>query len=320
MDQLSFSDAGHNCKRKQTKRERFLLEMDKVIPWKRLEELISPHYPKWEGKGRKPYELGTMLRIYCLQQWYNLSDPGMEESLYEIHSMRQFAKLSLSRGSIPDETTILHFRHLLEKHQLTQAILSDVVEYLNERGLMLRTGTIVDATIINAPPSTKNKQKARDPEMHQTKKGNQWYFGMKAHIGVDARNGLVHSVHTTAANVHDIVAAEHLLHGEEAFAIGDSGYQGIQKRDEFKYSETQWQTVPRPSRYQSDKLSDKEKEVGQKTAKLLSSIRAKVEHPFRIIKRQFGYTKTRYKGLHKNSVQINMLFALANLYRARRVL
>ena len=165
MDQLSFSDAEHNCKRKQTKRERFLLEMDKVIPWKRLEELISPHYPKWEGKGRKPYELGTMLRIYCLQQWYNLSDPGMEESLYEIHSMRQFAKLSLSRGSIPDETTILHFRHLLEKHQLTQAILSDVVEYLNERGLMLRTGTIVDATIINAPPSTKNKQKARDPEM-----------------------------------------------------------------------------------------------------------------------------------------------------------
>ena len=316
MDQLSFSDAEHNSKRKQTKRERFLLEMDKVIPWKRLEELISPHYPKWEGKGRKPYELGTMLRIYCLQQWYNLSDPGMEESLYEIHSMRQFAKLSLSRGSIPDETTILNFRHLLEKYQLTQTILTDVVDYLNERGLMLRTGTIVDATIINAPPSTKNKQKARDPEMHQTKKGNQWYFGMKAHIGVDARNGLVHSVHTTAANVHDIVAAEHLLHGEEAFAIGDSGYQGIQKRDEFKYSETQWQTVPRPSRYQSDK----EKEVGQKTAKLLSSIRAKVEHPFRIIKRQFGFTKTRYKGLHKNSVQLNMLFALANLYRARRVL
>jgi IS5 family transposase len=320
MDQLSFSDAEHNSKRKQTKRERFLLEMDKVIPWKRLEELISPHYPKWEGKGRKPYEFGTMLRIYCLQQWYNLRDPGMEKSFYEIHSMRQFAKLSLSRGSIPDETTILHFRHLLEKHQLTQAILSDVVEYLNERGLMLRTGTIMDATIITAPPSTKNKKKARDPEMHQTKKDNQWYFGMKARIGVDARNGLVHSVHTTAANVHDIVAAEHLLHGEEAFAIGGSGYQGIQKRDEFKYSETQWQTVPRPSRYQSDKLSDKEKEVGQKNAKFLSSIRAKVEQPFRIIKRQFGYTKTRYKGLYKNSVQINMLFALANLYRARRVL
>lgn len=320
MDQLRFSEAEHNSKRKQTKRERFLLEMDKVIPWKRLEELISPHYPKWQGKGRKPYELGTMLRIYCLQPWYNLSDPRMEASLYEIHSMRQFAKLSLSRGSIPDETTILHFRHLLEKHQLTQAILSDVVEYLNERGWMLRTGTIVDATIINAPPSTKNKQKTRDPERHQMKKGHQWYFGMKAPIGVDARNGLVHSVHPPAANVHDIVAAEHLWHGEEAFAIGDSGYQGLQKRDEFKDSETQWQTVPRPSRYQSDKLSDKEKEVGQKTAKLLSSVRAKVEPPFRIIKRQFGYTKTRDKGLYKNSVQINRLFALANLYRARRVL
>lgn len=320
MDQLSFSDAEHNSKRKQTKRERFLLEMDKVVPWKRLETLIAPYYPKWEGKGRKPYELSTMLRIYCLQQWYNLSDPGMEELLYEIHSMRQFAKLSLSRGSIPDETTILHFRHLLEKHQLTQKILSDVVEYLNERGLMLRTGTIVDATIINASPSTKNKQKARDPEMHQTKKGNQWYFGMKAHIGVDARNGLVHSVYTTAANVHDIVAAEHLLHGEEEFALGDSGYQGVQKRDEFKYSETQWHTVARPSSYKSDKLSDKEKESGRKTAKTLSSIRAKVEHPFRIIKCQFGYTKARYTGLAKNSVQIKMLFALANLYRARRVL
>lgn len=167
----------------------------------------------------------------------------------------------------------------------------------------------MDATIINAAPSTKNKQKARDPEMHQTKKGNQWYFGMKADIGVDACNGLVHSLNITAANVHDIVVAEHILHGKETFAIGDSGYQDIQKRDEFKYSETQWQTVPRPSSYQSNKLSDAEKELGRRTAKLLSSIRAKVELPFRIIKRQFGYTKTRYKGLYKNGVQLHMLLS-----------
>lgn len=239
MDQLSFSDAEHSAKRKRTRREVFLDEMERTIPWDLLEAIIEPYYPK-AGNGRRPYPLCTMLRIHCLQQWYSFSDPAMEEELYEIPSLRQFAGLSLSRGSIPDETTILKFRHLLEQNNLTRKILDAVSEHFHDKGLLLRQGTIVDATIISAPSSTKNKQGERDPEMHQTKKGNQWFFGLKAHIGVDAHTGLVHSVSCTAANEHDLNQAGNLLHGEEEYVFGDAGYRGIEKRGEFKHSETEW--------------------------------------------------------------------------------
>ena len=319
MDQLSFSDLEFTHKRKITRREQFLAEMDKVVPWSRLEKHIDPFYPK-AGNGRKPYPLNTMLRIYCMQQWYNLSDPAMEEMLYEVYSMQRFAGLSLTKGFIPDETTILNFRHLLEKHQLTERILHEVTTFLQEKQLMLRKGTIVDATIIAAPSSTKNQKKERDTEMHQTKKGNQWYFGLKTHVGVDAKDGLVHSVYTSAANMHDVVASHHLLHGEEEFILGDSGYRGAEKREEFESVKATWLTVPRPSELNDKKLKKREQNKLKKFAKKLSSIRSKVEHVFRIIKCQFGFTKTRYRGLAKNDVQLKMLFALANLYKARKAI
>lgn len=213
-----FSDAEHNTKRKRTRREIFLEEMSRAVPWVQLESIIEPFYPK-AGNGRRPYPLSTMLRVHCLQQWYYLSDLAMEETLYEVASMRQFAGLSLSCGSIPDETTILNFRHLLERHDLTRQILEQVTTYLQKKGLMLRQGTIVDATIITAPSSTKNVNGKRDHEMHQTKKGNEWFFGMKAHIGVDTQSGLVHSMTCTAANEHDLNQAEHLLNGEESYVF-----------------------------------------------------------------------------------------------------
>ena len=319
MDQLSFSDAEHRSKRKRTRREVFLDEMDRTIPWNLLEAIIEPHYPK-AGNGRRPYPLSTMLRIHCLQQWYSFSDPAMEEELYEIPSLRQFARLSLSRGSIPDETTILKFRHLLEQHDLTRKILSAVADHLHEKGLMLRQGTIVDATIISAPSSTKNKQGARDPEMHQTKKGNQWFFGMKAHIGVDAQSGLVHSMTCTAANEHDLNQAENLLHGDEAYVFADAGYVGIEKRDAFKDSETEWHVAERPGRIRALKKRTAINKIKKGIERTKASIRAKVEHPFRVIKCQFGFTKARYRGLAKNDSQLAMLFALSNLFQSRRKL
>lgn len=318
MDQLSFSEAEYRGKRKQTRREKFLLEMEQAIPWKRLERLIKPAYPK-AGKGRQPYPLQTMLRIHCLQQWYNLSDPAMEESLYEIASMRQFAHLSLTRGSIPDETTILKFRHLLERHKLTAKILGEVSAYLQERGLLLRQGTIVDATIIEAPSSTKNKEKRRDPEMHQTKKGNQWHFGMKAHIGVDACSGLVHSVETTAANVHDLTPSHLLVHGDEQFVFADAGYTGIEKREEHKNRSVTWHVAQRPGKIRA-LGGGLQAQIRKKIEYHKAGIRAKVEHPFRVIKRQFGFTKARYRGIAKNGSQLNMLFALSNLYQSRKQL
>ena len=217
VKQLSFSDAEYGGKRKRTRREVFLAEMDRAVPWRQLEALIEPHYPKIGG-GRPPYALSTMLRIHCLQQWYGLSDPAMEEALYEIASMRQFAGLSLARGAVPDETTILKFRHLLERHELARQIFETIKGHLQAKGLMLRQGTIVDATVVSAPSSTKNSTGERDPEMHQTRKGNQWYFGMKAHVGVDAESGLVHTMVGTAANVADVTQAHDLLHGEETIA------------------------------------------------------------------------------------------------------
>ena len=318
MKQLSFSDAEYAGKRKRTRREVFLAEMDRVVPWARLVSLIEPVYPK-PGNGRRPYPLETMLRIHFMQQWFSLSDPAMEEALYDIASMRRFAGLSLARGSVPDETTILNFRHLLEKHRLAEQLLAQVNTLLSERGLLLRQGTIVDATIISAPSSTKNQSGARDPEMHQTKKGNEWHFGMKAHIGVDADSGLVHTVTGTPANAHDITQAHALLHGQESEVFGDSGYTGVEKREENRGCSARWNVAMKPGRRRALPASKLGTLIGE-FEHVKARIRAKVEHPFRVLKRQFGYSKVRYRGLVKNTAQIITLFALSNLWMARHQL
>lgn len=317
MEQISFSDAEFITKRKRTRREIFLEVMESAVPWNKLEALIAPHYPM-AGNGRQPYPLATMLRIHIMQHWYNMSDPGMEDALYEIQSMRRFAGLSLS-NSIPDETTILKFRRRLEKQDLGKQLFTEVAAHLHEKGLFLKEGTIVDATIINAPSSTKNKGKSRDPEMHQTRKGKQWYFGMKAHIGVDAQTGTIHSLATTSANRHDITQADKLLHGDEKEAFGDSGYRGVEKREAFQKSKTAWRIAMMNSKRRKLKDSPQGRER-EKQEKRKASIRAKVEHPFRIIKRQFGFTKVRYKGLAKNDNHLHTMFALANLYMHREKL
>ena len=320
MKQLSFSDAEFQSKRKQTRREKFLKEMEAVIPWSRLERLIEPKYPK-AGNGRRPYPLQTMLRVYFMQQWYGLSDPGMEDALYEITSMRQFAGLSLGNSRLPDESTILNFRRLLEKFELTEALFTEVNTHLKEKGLLLRRGTAIDATIINAPSSTKNKDHKRDPEMHQTKKGNQWYFGMKAHIGTDVNSGLVHSVTGTAANASDISETHNLLHGDEEEVFADAGYTGVEKRDELKDCDVTWHVAMKRGKLKKIKETGGEiAEATQALEKAKASVRAFVEHPFRVLKCQFGYRKTRYRGLKKNTAQLHTLFALANLYMARKIL
>jgi IS5 family transposase len=314
MDQqLSFSDAEFTQKRRQTRKEIFLARMDKLIPWHRLETIIEPHYPK-PGNGRRPYPLFTMLRIHCLQQWYSLSDPAMEDALYEIASMRLFAGLSLDKA-IPDRTTIMNFRHLLEAHNLARAIFTDVNQWLTESGIVLKEGSLVDATIIEAPTSTKNQTGQRDPQMHQTRKGNQWYFGMKAHIGVDARTGLTHSLATTAANEHDLNQASNLLHGDEQFVFADAGYRGAEKRKELTTDAVQWHIAEQPGKLKRLRKHPRINKVILKTEYLKASIRAKVEHPFRIIKCQFGFIKARYRGLRKNDGKLAMLFALANMVR-----
>jgi IS5 family transposase len=315
MKQMTFADAEYAGKRKQTRKELFLIEMDRVVPWKGLIALIEPHYPKGEG-GRPSYPLMAMLRVHLMQNWFGYSDPAMEEALYETTILRQFAGLSLER--IPDETTILNFRRLLEKHELAAGILAVINGYLGDRGLSLRQGTIVDATLINAPSSTKNKDGKRDPEMHQTKKGNQYYFGMKAHIGVDEESGLVHHVVGTAANVADVTQVDKLLHGEENMVGADAGYTGVEKRPEHQGREVIWQIAARRSTYNKlDKRSALYK-AKRKIEKAKAQGRAKVEHPFRVIKRQFGYVKTRFRGLAKNTAQLVTLFALSNLWMARR--
>ena len=315
MKQMTFADAEYAGKGKQTRKELFLIEMDQVVPWKGLVALIDPHYPKGEG-GRPAYPLMAMLRIHLMQNWFGYSDPAMEEALYETTILRQFAGLSLER--IPDETTILNFRRLLEKHELAAGILAVINGYLGDRGLSLRQGTIVDATLINAPSSTKNKDGKRDPEMHQAKKGNQYYFGMKAHIGVDDESGLVHSVVGTAANVADVTQVDKLLHGEENMIGADAGYTGVEKRPEHEGREVIWQIAARRSTYK--KLSKRSAlyKAKRKIEKAKAQVRAKVEHPFRVIKRQFGYVKTRFRGLAKNTAQLVTLFALSNLWMARR--
>ena len=318
MTQMSFSDAEYAGKRKQTRREVFLAEMEQVVPWEALLALIEPAYPK-AGNGRRPYALKTMLRIHLMQNWYNYSDPAMEEALYEIAPLRRFAGLSLARGSVPDETTILNFRRLLESHDLAPKVLATINAYLSDKGLLLRQGTIVDATIIHAAPSTKNKAKARDPEMHQTRKGQQWYFGMKAHIGVDVEGGLVHTVTTTAANVADVVETGNLLHGKEKTVYADAGYTGVEKRKGMTKRGRTWYIAAKRGSVKAmpeGELKDATKHVEHMKA----AVRSKVEHPFRVVKRQFGYQKVRFKGLAKNTAQILTLFALSNLWMARRTL
>jgi IS5 family transposase len=316
MTQMSFSDAEYAGKRKRTRREAFLSEMDKVVPWDALLMLIEPHYPK-AGKGRHPYPIKTMLRIHFMQQWFGYSDPAMEEALYDVAPVRKFANLSLSSGSVPDETTILNFRRLLEQHGLAEKILAAVNRHLDARGLLLRQGTVIDATIIHAPSSTKNRDGKRDPDMHQTKKGNQYYFGMKAHIGVDVESGLVHTVTTTPANAADVTQTERLLHGKEKSVWADAGYTGADKREALRDRRIQWRIAAKRGKVKA-MPAGKLKEATRWVEYLKAAVRAKVEHPFRVIKRQFGYTKVRYRGLAKNHAQVLTLFALSNLWMARR--
>ena len=289
--------------------------MERVVPWSELVELITPHC-KEGRRGRPPFNIEAMLRIHFMQQWFNLSDPAMEEALHDMPLFRDFAGLGGWADRLPDETTILRFRHLLEQKKLAPQILATVNQLLERKGLLLRAGTVVDATLIAAPSSTKNKSGERDPEMHQSKKGQQWYFGMKAHIGVDAESGLVHTVRGTAGNVADVVEANSLLHGQEKLALGDAGYQGVDKRPDAN-PEVQWHVAMRPGkRKKLDKtqLLDRMKDDFERTK---ASIRAKVEHPFRVLKQQFGHVKVRYRGLAKNTAQLHTLFALSNLWMAR---
>ena len=316
--QLTFADSEFNSKRRQTRKEAFFARMDALLPWPRMLAVIEPVYPK-SGNGRRPYPLETMLRIHCMQQWYNLSDGAMEDALYEIASMRLFARLSLDQA-IPDRTTIMNFRHLLEQHRLARQLFESINQWLSDAGIMMTQGTLVDATIIEAPSSTKNKRQQRDPEMHQTKKGNQWHFGMKAHIGVDAKSGLTHSLATTAANEHDLNQAGNLLHGKEEFVFGDAGYQGAPKREELAGVKVEWAITERPGKVKALKQRPRKNKAVIQFERLKASIRAKVEHPFRLIKRQFGFVKARYKGLMKNDNQLAMLFTLANLFRVDQLI
>jgi transposase, IS5 family len=312
MKQRSLSMTGYFDKGKKTRREQFLAEMDKVVPWGRLCGLIEPHYPKGSpAGGRPPLPLPRMLRIYCLQQWYNLSDPGAEEALYDSITMRHFAGVSCDADVIPDETSILNFRRLLEKHGLTARLLAEINAHLGERGLFVGKGTIVDATIINAPSSTKNADQERDPEMHQTRKGQQWYFGMKVHTGTDADSGLVHTVVATSANVADVNVLGELLHGQEESLHGDSAYHSKALKDEAEAAGIEFNVNQRGTR--SRPLTQRQRARNRR----LSRVRATVEHPFLVVKRLWGHAKVRYRGIKKNLAQMYTLFALANLYRVR---
>jgi transposase, IS5 family len=314
MSQLTFAEAEYAIKKRKTRRERFLDQLEGLVPWQKLKQQLSQGYSKG-GAGRPPYPLETMLRIHIMQLVYNLSDPEMEDYLYEVESMRRFAHLRLCEN-IPDETTILNFRHYLESHKFGKKIFDTISQHLADKGLRLREGTIVDATIIAAPTSTKNADRARDPDMHQTKKGNEWHHGMKLHIGVDDGLGLIHSIVTTAANEHDITQADKLLHGEEERVWGDAGYQGIDKREEHEERDVEWFIAMRPGK--RAKLA-KSNPLAQ-AEKIKASVRAKVEHAFCYIKRMFRYSKVRYRGLEKNTNRLYVLAGLANLLRMKKCL
>jgi len=310
MKQTTFASAAWAAKGKTTRRERFLAEMNTVMPWAKLVALIEPHYPK-AAKGRPPMPLERMLRVYFMQQWFNLSDPQAEDSLYDIEPMRRFAGIELAEDVVPDETTILRFRHLLEEHRLTEAIFAEVRQLLEERGLLLKSGTIVDATIIAAPSSTKNAAEERDPEMHQTRKGNNWHFGMKLHIGADKR-GLVHSVATGPANEADITRLDDLLHGEEKELYGDQAYWSEDHRQHCKHAGIRYRVNRRAK--PGTNLTEHQKLVNRSRSRR----RAWGEFPFHVVKRLWGFAKVRYRGINKNTVRAFAMFALSNLYLARR--
>jgi IS5 family transposase len=313
MRTVSFASLAYENKKKKTRREKFLEEMNQVIPWEELLQVVHKYYPV-AGNGRHPMPMKRMLRIYFMQQWYGLSDPAMEDALYDIESMRRFADIDIEVDVIPDETTILNFRHLLERHNLTKQIFEKTKRYLSEKGLLLREGTIVDATIINAPSSTKNQNRTRDKEMRQTKKGNQWYFGMKAHVGTDTSRGLAHSVVVTDAAVHDSQVMDKLLHGEEEAVYGDKAYVSEEKKKEYEARGVKWCVNLKANR--GHQLNQEQVECNHKR----SQIRAKGEHAFLVVKHLWRYQKVRYKGLYKNAVQVFSLFALANLYLVRHEL
>jgi IS5 family transposase len=312
MRQQTLADGSFEKFRKKTRKELFLDDMELIIPWQGLCVAIEPYYPKPEGAGRRPVGIERMLRIHFLQHWFDLSDPGAEEALYDSRAMRTFVGIDLGREPVPDETTILNFRHLMERYNLGDELFRLVNVYLEENGMKVARGTIVDATIINAPSSTKNKDKQRDPEMHQTRKGNQWYFGMKAHIGVDSKTKMIHSVVATAANVHDSQVFEDLLHGEETRVWGDSAYAG--QGDVIRENAPNAKDFTNQKGFRNRPLS-KEDAAKNRTK---SKVRAKVEHPFLVLKRIFGFNKVCYRGLDKNANRLFVACGLVNLYMARR--
>jgi transposase, IS5 family len=316
--QMSFAASEYAGKKKATRRERFLGEMEKVVPWGKLIGLIEPYYPKGE-RGRPPIGIERMMRIYFLAQWYGLADEALEDAIYDSQAMRDFIGVDLGGESVPDATTLLKFRHLLEENELTKAIFEEIGTHLRQKKLLMKEGSIVDATIISAPSSTKNGEGKRDPQMHQTRKGNQWYFGMKAHIGTDAESGLVHRVVATAANVSDISQTRHLLHGEEKRVHADAGYLGVQKREEFEGSKIEWLIAAKKGAIKTMAEGFK-KDLLREWERRKAQVRARVEHPFHIVKNLFGYRKVRYRGLKKNLAQLHSLFALANLVIAGRML
>jgi len=314
MRQKTFADEGFEKHRKVTRREKFLAEMDQIIPWAELSATIEPFYPKPKGAGRRPIGIERMLRIHFLQHWFNLSDPAAEEALYDSRSMRRFVGIDLGQERVPDETTICKFRHLLEANNLGQQLFKLIQEYLGENGIKVHRGTIVDATIISAPSSTKNREGKRDPEMRQTRKGNQWYFGMKAHVGVDSRTKLIHSMVATSANVHDSQVLSELLHGKETRVYGDSAYMGQREVIRSVAPAARDFTQRRGSRYR--KLTEEDRRRNRNK----SRVRSRGEHPFLVIKKIFGFQKTRYRGLYKNAHWLNITCGLTNLYMVRRKL
>ena len=322
MGQLSFKEAEYSNRRRRTKREDFLDLMDEIIPWKEWSEIIRPYYYQ-NTRGRRAKEIETMLRMYLMQNWFHLSDEGVEDAIYDSYAMRKFMQLDFSKESVPDATTLTKFRHILEENHLGEKIFADVRERLDRGGMIMHGGTIVDATIVSAPSSTKNKDGERDPEMHQTKKGNQWHYGMKVHIGADAGSGYVHTITGTAANVHDIEEAPKLFREDDHVGYGDSGYLGIEKRDEVKtdpnLSKIEFRINKRPSSIKVNEKNYNGFNLDRYIENRKSSVRSKVEHPFLIVKRQFGYAKVVYRGIAKNLNRFHVLFASANLLICIRV-
>lgn len=315
--QTTFSELEYAAKKKRTRRDRFLADIEAVTPWPALVAVIEPFYPKWNGRGRPPIGLERMLRMYVVQNCFGLSDEGIEDAIYDSQAIRRFVGIDLGREAAPDATTLLKFRRLLEEKALTDAIFNAINAHLAEKGLFLRQGTVVDATIIAAPPSTKNRSGERDPQMHQAKKGNHWHFGMKAHIGADVESGLVHTVIGTAANVNDVTQAGALLHGDETDAFGDAGYQGVEKWEEKLETPVTWHVAMKPSVRKALPKSPRG-EMMEWIEQAKASIRSKVEHPFHVVKNLFRHRKTRYQGLEKNTAQLFILFGFANLVLARR--